>query len=544
MIRLIIAFLFLSSFAVAQKEKKGNVFADANDVARMALARQKYLGGKTVSALNSYREIEKTNPRNATVKYYIGLCYFTLKQFANAKESLQKALDLGTDVKPETHLLMGKLYQIDENFDKAIEEFNIYKNTGEKDSEDFEDATVLLSQCENARRMMQSPVPVGVELLGGDINSKYDDKNPCITADGRSLIFTTRRPETTNSPVDIEGDGKYFENIYMAAADSGTVAFTRATGVGKPLNGEAHDACTSISPDGKQIFVYKNDAESKASRGGNVFVSKFSNGKWKTPEPLGKPINSSYWEGGACVSPNGKTYFFSSEREGGFGKSDIWMVERAGKDAWGKTVNLGPEVNSAYDEAGMFLAPDGKTLFFCSNGPGSMGSYDVFKTVNENGKWSKDVNVGFPINSAAINSAAKEGQLSLSADARYGYISSDRKGGMGESDLYRIDLKDYAILEKEGTKRSNGLSILRGTLREGFEGYGLPDVEVSVKNELNGEILNTTTNEAGEYFFTLPGGRYLLTIRGKGYQEIIETVMVGTSDKETVVVEKGYLLKK
>jgi hypothetical protein len=537
--RLIITFLFVSVLASAQKEKKTNMFADAGDVARMTVAKQKLLAGKYVSALNSYREIEKTNQRNSTVKYYVGLCQFNLKQYANAKESLLKAVESGNDLKPETHFLLGQIYQIEENFDKAIEEFNIYKTKGEKDSEDFQDSEVYLSQCQNAKQMMQSPVTVEVTALGPELNSRYDDKNPCVTADGRILIFTTRRPETTSSPTDIEGDGKYFEDIYMATLDSATGSFQNANGVGKTVNSDAHDACTSISPDGRQIFIYKNDADNKASRGGNIFVSKVANGKWRTPESLGKPINSSYWEGGVCISPNGKTYFFSSEREGGQGKSDIWMVERKSKEEWGKPVNLGPEINTAYDEAGMFLAPDGKTLFFCSNGPGSMGSYDVFKTVNENGKWSKPTNVGYP-----VNSASKEGQMTLSADARYAYISSDRKGGNGESDIYRIDLKEYAILAKEGETRSNGLSILRGTIREGFEGYGMPDVDVSIRNEATGEVASASTNEAGEYFFTITGGRYQLEIKKNGFQTISETVVVGTSDKQTIIVEKGYLLKK
>src|ERR1041384_7311866 len=88
----------------------------------------------------------------------------------------------------------------------------------------------------------------------------------------------------------------------------------------------------------------------KNSRGGNVFVSRIAAGHWKVPEPLGKPINSTYWEGGACVSPDGKRYFFTSERPGGFGRSDIWMVERMKKNEWGKPVNLGPEVNTPFDE--------------------------------------------------------------------------------------------------------------------------------------------------------------------------------------------------
>ena len=216
------------------------------------------------------------------------------------------------------------------------------------------------------------------------------------------------------------------------------------------------------------------------------------------------------------------------------------MVERKNKKEWGKPVNLGSNVNSEYDEAGMFLAPDGKTLFFCSNGPNSMGSYDVFKTVLENGTWSKPINLGYP-----INSSAKEGQLTISADAKFAYLSSDRKGGLGESDLYKIDLKDYAILEKDGKKKtSNGLSILKGVIRDGYEGYGLPDVEVVLSDEKNSVVASTNTNENGEYFFTLKGGDYTLTIKKKGFKEQTEKINLAQSTTETISLEKGYLLKK
>ncbi len=88
---------------------------------------------------------------------------------------------------------------------------------------------------------------------------------------------------------------------------------------------------------------------------------------------MAKPINSSYWEGGACISPDGKTIFFTSERKGGLGHSDIWVVTRKTKTEWNKPVNMGADINTPFDEGGMFLSPDGKTLFFCSNGHGSMG---------------------------------------------------------------------------------------------------------------------------------------------------------------------------
>ena len=533
----------LSSFGqdeAEKKDKKTNLFTDAGDVAKMVIAKQKLFAGDFIGALNTYREIEKNNPKDPSVLHYIGVCYFNTNQISKAKEYFIKSLEENSTAKPENHLMLGKIYFSETNFDKAIEEFTAFKSAPAQNKESSEDADVLLKQCQNAKAMIAAPLDVEVTNLGSEINSKYDDKNPCITADGSKLVFTSRRPETTASEVDLEGDGNYFEDIYIANYDSLIHDFTKAYEMPGSINTKAHDAVTGISADGKQIFIYKNDVRDKNARGGDVFVSKVNSGKWKTPEPIGKPIASSYWEGGACVSPDGKKYFFSSERTGGFGGSDIWMVERIGKKLWGKPENLGAEVNSTFDEAGMFLAPDGKTLFFCSNGPGSMGSYDVFKTVFENGKWSAPVNVGYP-----INSAAKEGQLTISADAKFAYVSSERAGGLGGNDIYKINLKDFAILEKDGKKKvSNGLSILKGTVRDGYEGYGLPDVEVVLSDAAGVKVSSTSTNENGEYFFTLKGGSYTLSIKQKGFKEISELIDLKQSDKETVSLEKGYLLKK
>lgn len=533
--------VFLSFLGTAQEDKKedkkGNVFSSTGDAAKMVLGKQKLYAREYIGALNDFREVEKNNPNDATVLYYVGLCYFNLNQPEKAMESLTKAAAADKNVKPEVHLLLGKLYRENGDFDKAISELTLATNDAGKET--LEEADLLLSHCRNAKAMMAAPLNVAVSNLGPDINSKFDDKNPCITADARKMVFTSRRPAGTDAEVDAEGDGKYFEDIYMAAYDSVSHGFGKAEPVPGSVNTKGHDACTSISPDGKQIFIYKNDMHSKEAYGGEVFVTKMNNGKWKTPEHLGKPISSSYWEGGACVSPDGKTYFFMSERKGGYGSSDLWMVKKLNKKEWGEPINLGPDINTKYDEAGMFLAPDGKTLFFCSNNPNSMGSYDVFKTVMENGKWSTPQNLGYP-----INTSAKEGQLSISADARYAYISSERKGGLGESDIYKIDLKDYAILEKDGKRKSGGLSILKGTIREGGEGYGIPDVEVTVTNGSDAVIASATTNENGEYFLTLNGGNYTLSVQKKGYQDIVEKVALGHSEKETVILEKGYLLKK
>ncbi|MBK9285991.1 MAG: PD40 domain-containing protein [Sphingobacteriaceae bacterium] len=548
MYKFVITLLILSSSVFAQTEgsegekkdkKSKSLFKDAGDLAKFGLAKQKMYAGQYLSAINLYREIEHNDPNNASVIHYIGYCNSKMNKFDKAKEYFLKAIATNNNVKPETHVELGKIYQMEENFDKAIEEFTLFKNAPSKDEDSNEDADVLLSQCQNAKKYMANPIDVVITNMGQDINGPYDDKNPCISADGSRMVFTSRRPKNTDSPVDAEGDGKYFEDIYYSDIDS-THNFGKAVDMGSSINTKGHDACTSISPDGKQIFIYKNDAADKRSIGGEVYVSKISNGKWRTPAPIGKPISSMNWEGGACVSPDGKKYFFFSERKGGVGRSDIYMVVRKNKQEWEKPVNLGAGVNTVFDEGAVFLAPDGKTLFFCSNGPSSMGSYDIFKTVYENGKWSEPVNLGYP-----INTSGREGQITLSADAKTAYISSDRKGGLGESDIYKIDLKDYAILETDGKKVSNnGLSILKGTIRDGNEGYGIIDVDIEVQSSDGKQVASTSTNEAGEYFLTLKAGSYKLKVSKKGFQEVVEDIELKLGEKEAFTLEKGYLLKK
>ena len=514
---------------------------DGGDQVKMVLAKQKIYAGQWIGALNIYKEVLQKNPTDGTVLYYVGKCQFELKKYEEAEETLKKAVSNDKDIKSESHLLLGKIYLAETKIDEALTEFNAFKTEASSKLATEEDVEVLISHCKNAKLLMANPINVKVDNMGPTINSKHADKTPCLSADGRKLVFTSRRPETTDSPMDTEGDGDYFEDIYISNWDTVNKKWIEAETVPGSVNTDAHDACTSISPDGKQIYIYKNDINDPESRGGDIFISKVVNNKWKTPDPMGKPINSSYWEGGACISADGKTLYFISERKGGLGKADIWISTRISRSEWSKPINMGADINSEFDEVGVFLAPDNKTLFFSSNGKNSMGSYDIFKTTLENGKWSKPSNLGYP-----INTPNSDGPLAISADAQFAYIASDRAGGLGLSDIYRVDLSNYGILEKDGKKKAKSdLSILKGIIRDGFEGTGIASVDVSIKNTTGIVVESTITNDNGEYFFTLKGGeKYLIVVSKKGYKVAEESIELKIGDKETYSLEKQFLLSK
>ena len=510
------------------------------DKVKMELGKQKLYGQRYKSALNLFKEILHENPTDGTALYYAAECYYKLNEYEKALELLKKGKE-SPNPKDENFFLLGRIYMSDGKIDEALVEFNTYK-TKVAEKKDAEDVDTYISQCNNALAMKKNPINVKIENAGSNINSQYDDVTPCISADGRLLIFNSRRPETTDALMDVEGDGKYFQDIFQAHWDTINHKWNHAEEVPGHVNTDgAHDACTGMSADGHQIFIYKNDLNNPESRGGDIFVSKISGHKWKTPETMGKAINTSYWEGGACISPDGHTLFFTSERKNnGMGRSDIWMVEKINKTEWGKAVNLGPEINTEYDEVGLFLAPDGKTLFFCSDRSTSMGSYDIYRTIKENGKWSKPVNLGYP-----INTEFRDGPFVLSADAHHAYIASDRKGGLGESDIYMVDLQDYAVLEKDFKYVDNkGLSILKGMVRDGVEGKGMDGVEILILDEEGQKVAVTNTRENGQYFITLKGNhKYQLKIDKKGFSKIDEKIELPLGkDKKTFTLEKQFLL--
>jgi len=510
-------------------------------IAQVEVAKQKMYGGQYKEALYIFKEVLVESPKNSTVLYYAADCTNKLGDGETAMKYLETGKTAASP-KVEIYYLLGTIYQINGRTDDALAAFTTFKSKATSGELKENNVNVNISQCNNAKRLMVLPVNVKIENLGQKINSKYEDKGPAITADSKKLFFNSRRPETSDSPIDIEGDGKFFENIYFTTWDSAKNQWADADQIPGQINqSNSHVACTGISADGKQIFIYKNDLTNPEARGGDIFVSKVLNNKWKTPEPFGKPINTSYWEGGACISPDGKTLYFTSERSGGFGNSDIWVAQRKTKTEWETPVNIGAEINSPNDEAGLFLAPDGKTLFFCSNGANSMGDYDVFRTVMKDGTWSKPENLGYP-----INTIKRDGPLVMSADTRYAYFSSDRLGGFGENDIYKIDLLDYAVLEKDFIHQAdNSLSILKGLVRDGISGNVLEGAEILFTNA-SGEKVSLTTNEMGEYLITLKGGTdYQVKVTKKDFKPTEEKVTLSLNKTGNIfTLEKQFLLNK
>ena len=543
MIKKIMYLAVLLIFSINTASAQKNIIEKSEDQVKIFNAQQRFYAGDFQGALTVYNDLLKSLPNDANTLTHIAECYFAMNQFVQALDFARKAKNIDAKANQDFSLLLGKLFFMDGNLDSALIEFTAYKTAvGEGKKATESDINVFLSQVNQAKVLIAKPVDVKIVNASDLINSEYDDKNPSITADGRTLIFTSRRPGKS-STLDIEGDKKYYEDIYIANWDSINKTWGSAELVAGPINTDGHDACTSISPDGKAIFVYRNDTEGE-SRGGDIYFSKLSSsGKWGSPVTIGKPINTTFFEGGACISPDGSMLYFVSERpEGGYGHADIYVSKRKNRTEWDIPVNLGPEVNTTEDEGGIFLAPDGKTLFLSSNGYNSMGGYDIFKTVNENGKWTKPMNLGYP-----INTLDNDMSLTLSVDAQTGYFTSDRKGGKGDLDIYKVDLANYPILEKDmKAKVIDSMAILKGTVFNASTGTAM-EAELVFYDQNGTKVGSTLSNSgSGDYFITLLGGKtYQIKIESEGYKPVAEKVELKVAkDGPTVLVKHLLLYKK
>ena len=245
------------------------------------------------------------------------------------------------------------------------------------------------------------------------------------------MIFTSRRIEN-NLNENVYDDNFAYEDIFISYKENGK--WGTAENIDEPVNTLYFESNLALSADGKQLYVYRDE------NNGDIYVSdQRSDGSWSEPEPVSDNINSSYSENSVTVSPDGQTIYFSSNRPGGFGGLDLYKCEKDRRGEWGKVTNLGETINTPYDEDGVFMDFDGKTLYFSSRGRKGMGGYDIFKSVYEaeDDSWNEPVNLGYP-----INTPDDDIYFVSTKDGKRGYFSTVRNDGVGYLDIYMVEIPD------------------------------------------------------------------------------------------------------
>ena len=255
--------------------------------------------------------------------------------------------------------------------------------------------------------------PVSVTNLGATINSSDDDFAPYVLGNGRIMYFTSNR----------DGD----QNVYRALLSGGN--WEQATNIGTVLNTSLNDGGTAITPDGHWM-VYTGCDRDDTKGDCDLYVAEYVGGSWGNIQNLAS-VNSPSWDSQPALSADGLLLFFASDRPGGFGGVDIWMTRRTFGGVWSTPTNLGPNVNTAYDDESPFIAQDNKTLYFSSDGHPGAGGFDLYMSTMSPEGFTRPENLGSP-----INTASDELFFTTQIGTDNVYFASNRSGGEGDLDLF------------------------------------------------------------------------------------------------------------
>jgi outer membrane protein OmpA-like peptidoglycan-associated protein/tetratricopeptide (TPR) repeat protein len=492
-------------------------------------------------AIPFYKSAIAYNSENAELNLLIAICYLRSDPKSEALVHVQKAFDLKEDVHPKLGFFLGRALHHNLEFAKAIDEYNAYKESL-SESRLKEQAPIIdkyIAECESGIKIKKKTARVIINNLGSNINSEFDDYGSILSADGSSMVFTSRRGVKGDRMNLI--DNKYFEDIYTSNFVSGK--WEEAVNIGKPVNSDWNDAVVSLSEDGQKLIFYRG-----RERDGDLYSATLKGDKWKNIHDLTHKLNKKKsQESAICFNADGTTaYIVSDLDKDSYGGKDIYytMLDETGKK-WSKPVNLGDIINSEYDEASVYITPDEKTIYFSSKGHNTIGGYDIFVSEYKYDSWTVPRNLGLP-----INSPDDDLFMSILMNGRDAYYATIRKEGKGGFDIYHATLlgpekplllsnEDELIasiaipvqesfIEESMQINYTQMTIVKGSVTDYNTGKPLGSTIELVDNKTGKLIKKATSNEnTGSYLISLPSGKdYGFSVNADGYMFHSENFVV------------------
>lgn len=488
--------------------------------------------GSYFKAIPFYLEANKYNSENAELNLLIGISYLRSWPKEKALVYLQKAYDLKNEIHPKINFLLGKAYQYNAEYNKAILAYNDYKD-GLSKGNSFEIIKIVdkyIEECENALLLVKKPIRALVDNMGPKINSVFDDYNPGISADGEFMAFTSRREGI--SKLKSQLDHKYFEDIFTSKKVGNE--WEAAQNIDRPVNSQWNDALVKLSDDGLKMIIYKGRTEK-----GDLFSASKKADGWGSIQRLSGKINKNKsQESSLCFNENGnKVYFVSDKATDSQGGKDIYysVLDEKGRK-WSKPVNLGPTINTAYDEVSVFISPDESTLYFSSYGHNTIGGFDIFKSEFKNEEWTEPENLGVP-----INTNTDDIFFSIMPNKRDAFYSSDNQLSNGGFDIFSVTLlgpeKPYSLANKDELIAGlvnpefdfpvedeveilyTKMTVVKGLITDFNTGLPLEAVIELIDNANGNKVKETLSNKnTGSYMIALPSGKnYGFSVNAEGY---------------------------
>ncbi|MBA3705338.1 MAG: PD40 domain-containing protein [Bacteroidetes bacterium] len=516
-----------------------NISAQVGNTAKADpyVADQKFLKGNYEGALDDYLSLNDKDSKNDKYTYNIAVCYLNTNISKTKAIPYLEILTRKPKFDPNAMYLLGRAYHFAYRFDDAIKAYNAFKQTGRGNADNLADVDREIQFCLNAKELMKYPLNVTFENLGANVNSPYVDYYSFVPNDESFIVFNTRRPEEGAEA--LKEDGTYSSAVYISKSQDG--AFIKAKNIGPPITKkDGEQEVIGLSGAGDVMLLYYTNLKGV----GDIYMTATDkNNSFKPAEKLDENINSAKAsEIAACISNDGTLLYFASNRTGGLGGTDLYQSNKLPNGKWGPPQNLGPEINTPYNEDFPTISSDGKILYFSSNGHTSIGGYDIFKAEMDDAvkQYTNPKNVGYPINTPEDNY-----NFRLSSNGHFGYMAALREGGLGDLDIYRITFNDV----------DPQYSVLKGNVisTDSTQKINFSDLFITVTDNKSQEVIGTylPNPNTGTYVMALAPGTYTISIEANGFQTISEKINVLDKSsykfeitKDILITPEGYQKNK
>ena len=442
---------------------------------------------------------------------------------------------------PEYNVLayfhLGKLHYSMEQYDKAVHFLELFLEDPDKikNKNNQDEAEWYLEYSLVYDKLYGNPVPYNPVPVKG-MSTEEDEYLGTISPDGDYMFYTRRKIITTQQYGTKNTEIKEVFTVSTLQPDG---SFSVGTPMpSPPFNMTKNEGSPTITLDNKyMVFTRCADvvkADMTTYYNCDLYFSEYKDGSWSDIKNLGKAINrDDTWESQACISADGKTLFFVSDRPGGYGGYDIYYSVKDINGNWKKAENIGKVINTDKDEKTPFLHSDEKTLYYSSKGFTGLGEYDIYVSrISEKGTWSKPVNIGHPINSERDDLG-----LFVNTMGDKAYFATNRLSG--NWDICEFDLYPEARPQK--------VLLIKGTVENANNGNE-NKTSVELKNIKTKQIQSIEINDnTGKYSIIINNieDDYLLTVKQSGYAyetKYIESKKLILEDKQ-LITDNNFEMK-
>lgn len=477
-------------------------------------------------ALREYEKAQKFNPNNAELNYKIGVCHANSSDREKCIPYLKTAYKLDPACDPFLNYYYGYALQLDGDFSEAKKAYDAFEASYKKSDDFTKFVSKRKKECQIATNAIATPVRAWVDNVN-ELNTPNNEYGPSISTDGAELILTSNRPNG-HTPNELGG---YDDDIYTSSLQDGK--WSKPVAIKGAVNTESDDVSNNLSYDGTKLLMHRVvDGQC------DIFESKLKGANWTAPEKLAASISSTRAnERFASYSADGWSIYFNRDnanRESGYEVMYSSMQSKIQKNYM--AAQMISTINSKFNEGPVYVHLDGETMYIASEGDGSLGGYDIFVSKNINGTWSEPQNLGYP-----INTPYDDFFFSGTANGKYAYIASNRAGGSGGYDIYKVTFwgpekepvtatEDYLLasivnpiadnaMEESVTVKKKSFTVFKGITIDAISRKPV-EAEIEITDNTSGKVIETfTTNSAtGKFIITLASGKnYGIAVKAEGY---------------------------